>query len=170
MTDLFNHINVWGESIHNACKLGRFTIENLSKYVDKDLCGACGIASYFLKEKIEKHYNLKVDLVLGKCFQSWHCWLEINDYIVDVTHTQFYPESDKVSIFPTSEKDWNWKIVCKNNKAIKHFKSKWSFQNPLLYKVHWIENYAILLKKEYKWKQFLEKDLTTKQTMITISS
>lgn len=60
----------------------------------KNLCGSCHVGSVFLLRRI-KHFKPK--LVVGSCyFDSYckgsttgHCWLEIDEYIIDCTYSQF---------------------------------------------------------------------------------
>jgi len=82
----------------------------------KNLCGACHIGSVLLKNRIK---HLKPTLVIGKCEfypgyknspTTGHCWLELGDYIIDCTYSQFVRYE-------------NIKICHKNSLAAKRYKS-----------------------------------------------
>ena len=55
----------------------------------KDLSCMCGIASYALREAI-KRIGIRIKLIYGFYGNSsGHCWLNIEDKIIDITATQF---------------------------------------------------------------------------------
>lgn len=58
-----------------------------------NLCGMCAIGSVGLYKRLS--YDLKIEqvkLVVGSYVSGWtyaHCWIKYNDYIVDITASQF---------------------------------------------------------------------------------
>lgn len=60
----------------------------------KDLTGACSVASSRLQELLDDH-GIKSVVVLA---DDSHCWLETEDYLVDITYTQFDKKSPKVLV------------------------------------------------------------------------
>ena len=73
------------------------------KYAKKNgfkscLAGMCGIASCVLHQKMLKHGITDVKI----CCNSFHCFLTYDNYIIDITATQFQ-EKEKVFIKPIKD-------------------------------------------------------------------
>src|SRR5574337_1068867 len=77
------------QAIHEG--LFRFVKTSRNKYFYSDLAGACALGSFILYEEL-KNLGLFPKFVLGThhhcCFGD-HCWVELNNDIIDVTATQF---------------------------------------------------------------------------------
>ena len=91
------------EKITYISRLVRKEIEDWTfsvgrSWFDSDtLCGACGVASWTLKNALS-HLKISSDFVMGTFNQYGnhnpdedenHCWIVIDDMIVDITATQF---------------------------------------------------------------------------------
>lgn len=95
----------------------------------RNLCGACHIGSVFLLRRIK---HLKPALIIGECrfcpedkkdlSFTGHCWLEIDDYIIDCTFSQF-------------ERYENIKICHKSSVAARRYKA--TLRNRKARKEHW---------------------------------
>jgi len=58
-------------------------------YVQPNLCGACGVASEALHTLLERHGH-KSELLAGMLdSRDWHCWVELDGWVLDVTGEQF---------------------------------------------------------------------------------
>lgn len=68
-----------------------------------DLGGACGIASYLLHEVLIAR-GFKSQLMFGEFEGGTHFWVQVGSTIVDITHTQFTVEAEKVALFPSNHK------------------------------------------------------------------
>lgn len=89
-------------NIRSIAKAARIDLEKivLEEYNDLDMTGWCGVAAIHLwKEFKKKRAKPKLILAEGGFFE--HCWIEIGDYAIDITATQF---------------DWGRrrKVVCEN--------------------------------------------------------
>jgi len=60
---------------------------------DRDLNGACAIASYFLHYKLHS-LKVKSKFIQGEYEGLAHCWVEIGNAIVDITAVQFSVDTD----------------------------------------------------------------------------
>lgn len=82
-----------------------------------DLCCMCAVASMALKKALERE-GIHSDLVVGEYDGFCHCWLEWQNYIVDITATQFNLKRkihivstntklyNKIEVNPSEFKDW----------------------------------------------------------------
>lgn len=105
------------------------------KYFSKDLCGACGLASYTLYNKLTQ-LDIESSLIFGyfKKETNSHCWVEIDDYIIDITATQFGVKHG-VYVLPKSKK---YQEVTKID-DLRYFKFWRYLQNPINYNIEWNE-------------------------------
>lgn len=114
-----------------ASKL-RDDIYHLSFY-DRDLAGACAVASFFVHKKAIA-LGLNSILNHGYYKEDFHCWVSIDNIIIDITATQF---GIKRKIFITKSTNKNYKSIRKfiSNKAPKYFDDWGTVQNPKHYKM-----------------------------------
>lgn len=105
--------------------------------IGRDLCGACGIASYALYEALRSQGRRPTLVVL--LGDSGHCWVELSGYVVDLTATQF--KGPRVAIFRNGDwPDWGRNDRAYlidgdryiNNKAVEEL-DDWGDQSPNLY-------------------------------------
>lgn len=87
----------------------RWAMRNRDKYYSYDnLMGMCAIASGYLHKRLQAK---GIESVL--CYNDGHCFVRVDDYIVDVTATQF-GDYKPVEIFPvheaTERNKYCWKI------------------------------------------------------------
>lgn len=75
-----------------------------AKYNPHDLCGWCAIsAAQLFRELRKESINAELHYVSG------HCFVVVDDYIVDVTATQFAEFKDKkINIIHTKEAEQHW--------------------------------------------------------------
>jgi hypothetical protein len=66
-------------------------------FVTPNMCGACAICSYVLV-KVLNRCGYQAELVLGKYDIENHCWVELENSIIDITATQFGIKLPKVHI------------------------------------------------------------------------
>lgn len=94
-----------------------FASKEFKHNILRNLCGSCHIGSVFLKRRIR---HLKPKLVIGQCQfhpgyknspTTSHCWLELGEYIIDCTYSQFVRYEDI-------------KICHKNSIAAKRYEPK----------------------------------------------
>lgn len=145
--ELKKDIKIYGTAIHNACVdavlNARYTnFPVFTDWVGIRLDGACAIASYHLMKKLKSKYKKDVHFILGGFKVSKdryynHCWLHVNDHIVDITATQFN-YVDKVKVLPLA-KNSKYLPEYKNKKALDEV-SDWDGQNPFNYKINWYSN------------------------------
>ena len=90
-----------------------------------DLSCYCGVASLYLAKCAKELGYSKVNFVMGiycdshyRVFEPNHCWCEIDNYIIDITATQFGIKK-KVSITNTKNKDYM--KLFSNKRAEKEF-------------------------------------------------
>lgn len=81
----------------------RFSLElyALEQEQSTSLKGFCGIASWCIKEEF---YELNPQIIWGY-FNRWepHCWIEIDDILIDITATQFNGIKEKILVGPRNE-------------------------------------------------------------------
>lgn len=94
----------------------------------KTLGGACGIASCYLMQLAKKE-NINVKFCHGLFFKGkqscYHCWVEYNNIIYDITATQFGDSYKDVEIHPAKVYKAKEKID-KISKAINYI-SDWCY-------------------------------------------
>ena len=76
----------------------------LSNIFPYNLTGACALSSYILFLCLKRN-GYKTRFVIGKCFGDNHCWVELNQSIIDLTATQFNL-FDKVHITKINDKNY----------------------------------------------------------------
>lgn len=83
-----------------------------SRRWSKNLCGACAVGSDLLRIELEK-VGIKSHLVVGlpkSVGDKWsntgiHCWLEGDNFLIDVTHSQADKDKPVVIIFKDEAQD-----------------------------------------------------------------
>jgi hypothetical protein len=112
----------------------------LYDYIDlTDYCGACGIASLALYEKLKKD-KVKCNWFYGYHQIQYphlgerHCWVEVNNQIVDVTYKQISEKSKNIYISPIKY------VKLKTNPPHQVFNRYWRWQNPFKYHYDWSNN------------------------------
>ncbi len=106
-----------------------------NEYRRTTLCGMCAIASVALAKSLQVNYNIEANIVIGCQNDNYigrsHCWVEVNDYIIDVTATQFNLDAIIVASkeildhYPYNEYNFHKIIPIKETpKVIQFFKEK----------------------------------------------
>lgn len=75
--------------LYEICKKVReqFCIDNDCLW-EEDLAGCCyDISAFLYDELITKGYDAK--WIEGECYGCYHCWVECNEYILDLSVKQF---------------------------------------------------------------------------------
>lgn len=134
---------------HDAC-LKILEDEFLSRRFDKNLAGACAVASYSLWEKL-LFLKYDVSLVVGKfevCGDKLnHCWLQADQLIIDPTYSQF---GFQKKILISDDVKITHRFIKKhvNRKAVNDLK-KWCMdENPNFYSRIWRGTKLILKPHE----------------------
>lgn len=109
-----------------------------------DLTGLCAIASNHLYLQFKKH-NIKSKFVKGYYKNNSHCWVEVDDKIIDITATQF---NVKQKIFITNKNNKKYIKESVGLTALSGVKL-WGYQNPNNYKLIYGNNYNFFLHKDY---------------------
>lgn len=109
----------------------------LENYIDlEDYCGACGIASLALYNKLQEEginckwaygYHAKQEPQYGER----HCWVEYKGKIIDVTYKQISKSSKNIYISPVKY------IKLKQNPTHRVFNKYWKWQNPFKFEYFW---------------------------------
>ncbi len=102
-----------------------------------NLAGACAIASYAMYRALIK-FGYKPEFIIADSGCGCHCWISLDDYIIDLTATQFNMSLPKVLI--TKNKDYfkaipelkNYYSIKKNSSAVRDTR-KWNQQSPIIY-------------------------------------
>lgn len=68
-------------AVRDGCEM--YAIQNNSP---RSLAGMCGMASWALKVAL---FPRKSILQFGEVYKNGHCWIELDNYIIDITATQF---------------------------------------------------------------------------------
>jgi hypothetical protein len=92
----------------------------------RDLEGWCAIASSFLVKKL-KERKIKAEFVKGSFKHGSHCWIECENYIIDLTATQFSSITKKVFITLKNDKRYRNRV---NPKKVIEELSSWREQKP----------------------------------------
>lgn len=87
---------------------------------NNNLCGFCGIASAKLFQKL-KDVNIKTEICLSMMQDGDHCFLLFENFIVDITASQFSLDFQKKFIFSDTKNHPYWKIK-KKFKTVNGFK------------------------------------------------
>lgn len=125
----------------------------------EDMNGCCGIASYTLYRVLRKAgYKASIASVTNCC--EGHCWVELDNNVIDLTATQF--DKSLSEIFITNKKDYykndvprfyrnQEKLKFKKYKETLKYIKEWDKQSPQIY----LSNIQKLLKtiKVLKIKQ-----------------
>lgn len=100
--------------------------KNATKYeaYEDDLCGMCGIATTKLSHELLKK-GIKHKLILVDATESTgeeHCFIYVNNYIVDVTATQFGKDT-KVCIVHKDDvtDEWYWQLRSSKKRKVLKF-------------------------------------------------
>ena len=105
------------ESVREKCRLYALKDGNYCP----DLTGLCAIASYILKSSLRKE-KIKSRVICGvfdesSNFEFWeneeednHCWLEVDNEIVDITASQFGLEDIHITVAKDSRYKKNLEI------------------------------------------------------------
>jgi hypothetical protein len=125
-------------------KIGKFVRSNVIEWtkdnydIDKwNLAGACAIASYTLYKCLIK-LKYKPKFIVAEGCNGAHCWLELDNYVIDLTATQFNMALPKVLI---TNKNYYFKAIPElksyyevkvNRSAIKSTRT-WNQQSPIIY-------------------------------------
>ena len=75
-------INILYQIRNGYCK------ENYLEY-EEDLRGECYNVSDFAQEILCLKYDIKIDMIKGRCYGCEHYWLEYENYIIDLSIKQF---------------------------------------------------------------------------------
>lgn len=133
------------KNIQNTCT---DVYTNVRKWIDKiydidinNMQGACAIASYTLYRSLKKKgYSADFVLAWNEDAYEGHAWIEINNYVIDLTYKQFnYIFENDILIIKKEEYSRNiptinnFNIIYKNRKAIKEVKTWTKNQNPFNY-------------------------------------
>lgn len=107
-----------------------------SKYeiYPKSLCGACCVSAYQLV-KVLKEHNIKAKVHTGFNSYCGHAWVETEDYLIDLTYTQFNRKSPKILI--VSKKEYRYKQMRKRWDFIsvpRSFADWTRFESPRMWK------------------------------------
>lgn len=108
-----------------------------SKLFDESLCGTCAIGSASL-EKILKSYGAVLvsgDYVVSDESFTPHCWVEIENYIIDCTYTQFEDASDVKIIRAGTRLFSRYRKLFVDKKAKRDIRSWDGFQSPKFWKL-----------------------------------
>jgi len=105
------------KQVRKWCEAFVDTDGNQKKYnFDYSLCGMCAAASFALHDALKKH-GIKSKVINGTFDGDFeHCWIEIEDKIIDITATQF----DVAALVH---------IVNKNNEMYKKYKAYNSYKS-----------------------------------------
>ena len=125
-------------------RLGKLIRSEVEAWVDENpdiepdnLLGACAIASYVLQRALVK-LGYKPKFVMADSYDGAHCWIELDDYVIDLTATQFNMSLPKVLI--TKKKYYydsipelnSYNSIFFNRKAVSLVKN-WQDQSPIKY-------------------------------------
>lgn len=110
------------------------------KIFNPNLKGACGLATMTLFNKFKSKYDLNA--IFGLYKKQYHCWIDYNNLIIDLTATQF---NIKKEIY-IAKYNHKYKAIAKIINA-KFFNSWNSFANPSNYLVTWKDNVPIFKYK-----------------------
>ena len=92
------------------------------RYNEKDLCGWCAIASAKLHIELKKK-NINSKLNIWNGAYSSHVFLTVDDYIVDITATQFLANHPHVLIIHEKEAEqFEYFKSCGEFKDVKHLR------------------------------------------------
>ena len=128
-----------------ASNVRKWAEKNKNKYeaFDDDLCGMCGVATAKLShELLKKHIKHKLILVDGsESTGVEHCFIYLDNYIIDVTATQF-GKDEKVCIVHKDDvkrNDWFWQLRSSKKRKVIEF-TKPTDLVALQYQVGWDES------------------------------
>ena len=72
-------------------------VDNVECGDTTDLSCFCAIASHALMKAYRKN-GIKASMIIGNYCGNTHCWVEADDFVIDITMTQFDNEKPKVYI------------------------------------------------------------------------
>lgn len=94
------------EQVRDWCMNNRYAIN--SRGYDRDLCGMCCIASARLFESLQSlGYSPVLAISEGK-YGSAHCFIVLDDLVLDITATQFNAEAISIVHEKLAEQHWWW--------------------------------------------------------------
>lgn len=132
-------------------QLGLLIRQRLYKYpdlFDKDLAGACAVASYYLNQKLRR-FNIPSQFIRGTYNRFDHCWVDIGyQNIIDITATQFRIKDE---VYFTTYKDNSAYLLKSVGFRQNEFWDWPSYQHPLSYDYKW-SKIDLLPKKQEELK------------------
>ena len=104
---------------------------------DESLCGTCAIGSFILASRLKAYGAVIVsgDYVVTEEQYTPHCWVEIDDYIIDCTYTQFDNSYDVKVLKQSSRLGIRYKKLFVATKAIRDISSWDDYQSPKFWKL-----------------------------------
>ena len=136
-------------------KLSKYKINKIKKLAEKvykkavaysrrynfeDMCGACGIASGWMLDELDK-INIKAEAVVAEGFMQCHVYVLVNnEYILDITYKQFNPSHRKYAFIQKDKADlyhigntWFWnlkgnKVKTKEDLIVYQKQKGWSYE------------------------------------------
>jgi len=102
-----------------------------------NLAGACAIASYVMYRALIK-FGYKPQFIMADSGCGCHCWVELDNHVIDLTATQFNMALPKVLItkkidyFKSIPELKSYYDSKKNNSAVSSTKN-WDQQSPIIY-------------------------------------
>jgi hypothetical protein len=109
-----------------------FTAWNNSR---NDLSGACGLASYLLKKRLNE-LNIKSEVYWTTC--RTHVWVETKTHLIDITYTQFNANAPLVLMLNKTSKEYQ--------KYLKKMKSRKQGRLKRLYQDYtWIKKHGSII-------------------------
>lgn len=132
-----------GEEIHMWAKKSL----TCPRICQRDLMGACAISSYVLW-KVLKKSGIESNFIQGDFEFEWnaHCWVEIENIIVDITATQF--GYDRKVVF-SDKSDVNYIPKRINLSAVREVNKYWHYQS-IKYHHHKIHNLITKLLNKFR--------------------
>lgn len=121
-----------------AVEIRKWVEKNLPEHCDSNLEGCCSFGSYLLSKVLQKN-GFEAYFVEGEYDDEYHCWVELNDVIIDITATQF---GDFPQVYVTDSDD-KYYINTYGNNAIRTVKKQW-------YQGGWINRFHKKLPKVLK--------------------
>lgn len=103
-----------------AAEIRRWIETNLPEHCNPNLEGCCSFGSYLLSKVLQKN-GYDAYFVEGEYDDNFHCWVELDNVIIDITATQF---GDLPKVYIT-ETDDNYYINTYGIKAVREVKKKW---------------------------------------------
>lgn len=128
-------------------KLAALTRQELTQFVksvedfDDDWACSCLVCSWVL-EKVLKAHGIKAELCIGKYDDCHHAFVMVDEYVVDITATQFWRAGVIIEEFEGSDYKSNFKGI----KAHRHISSWPCEQIPTTYKKELLKIFRKIMK------------------------